>query len=236
MDRHKCPAHPGRKATARSAVRASPIGHVAAEAGISRRCLSKWVNRYRSGGEAGLQDRASVLRHQPATVDPGLGRQDRDNSSAAEMVGPPHRRRASGRGPHRLPSPRSADGLCARASTGAVSSTRMEPVSATPPDIRTIGARRGEEGRPHPRHGRMAHARARQHSRQIRQPDVQAWHPHRICVPALGRRRVLSPLPHRGAARRGRVTVVGLINRAELFFAAHGIALFTRVVTDSGAC
>ncbi len=49
-----------------------PIAHVAAEAGISRQCLSKWVNRYRTGGEAGLLDRACVPHHQPATLDPAL--------------------------------------------------------------------------------------------------------------------------------------------------------------------
>lgn len=32
------------------------------------------------------------------------------------------------------------------------------------------------------------------------------------------------------------VTAVGFINRAKVFFAAHGIARFTRVVTDNGAC
>jgi transposase len=36
-----------------------PIAHVAAEAGISRQCLSKWVRRYRTDGEAGLVDRRS---------------------------------------------------------------------------------------------------------------------------------------------------------------------------------
>lgn len=32
------------------------------------------------------------------------------------------------------------------------------------------------------------------------------------------------------------VTAVGFINRAKAFFAAHGIARFTRVVTDNGSC
>ena len=36
-----------------------PRAHVAAEAGISRQCLSKWHARWRGNGEAGLQDRAS---------------------------------------------------------------------------------------------------------------------------------------------------------------------------------
>jgi hypothetical protein len=37
-----------------------PIAHVAAEMGISRQCSSKWINRHRKYGEAGLLDRPSV--------------------------------------------------------------------------------------------------------------------------------------------------------------------------------
>ncbi len=36
-----------------------PIAHVAAEAGISRRCLGKWYARWRAHGEDGLHDRSS---------------------------------------------------------------------------------------------------------------------------------------------------------------------------------
>ncbi len=45
-----------------------PIAHVAAEMGISRQCASKWINRWRRYGEAGLQDRPSVPHHQPTAV------------------------------------------------------------------------------------------------------------------------------------------------------------------------
>lgn len=40
-----------------------PIAHVAAEMGISRACPSKWVNRWRRFGEAGLQDRSHQIRN-----------------------------------------------------------------------------------------------------------------------------------------------------------------------------
>lgn len=39
-----------------------PIAHVAAEAGIARSTLSKWVNRYRAEGEAGLLDRPGLCQ------------------------------------------------------------------------------------------------------------------------------------------------------------------------------
>src|SRR3954470_1433142 len=47
-----------------------PIAHVAAEAGLSRQCLSKWVHRYRRDGEQGLQDRSSAPRGCPGQVRP----------------------------------------------------------------------------------------------------------------------------------------------------------------------
>lgn len=43
-----------------------PIAHVAAEAGISRRCLAKWHARWLVDGEAGLTDRSSAPEHSPA--------------------------------------------------------------------------------------------------------------------------------------------------------------------------
>ncbi|WP_078893357.1 helix-turn-helix domain-containing protein [Streptomyces sp. NRRL F-2580] len=43
-----------------------PIAHVAAEAGISRRCLAKWYARWREQGEDGLFDRSSRPSDSPA--------------------------------------------------------------------------------------------------------------------------------------------------------------------------
>ena len=47
-----------------------PIAHVAAEAGVSRQCLSKWKARYDELGEVGLLDRASVPHTSPTQLDP----------------------------------------------------------------------------------------------------------------------------------------------------------------------
>jgi transposase len=47
---------------------ARPIAHVAAEMGISRQCASKWVNRYRRFGDAGLLDRPSAPLGQPTAT------------------------------------------------------------------------------------------------------------------------------------------------------------------------
>ncbi|WP_434091331.1 helix-turn-helix domain-containing protein [Streptomyces bluensis] len=38
------------------------MAHVAAERGISRACASKWVNRWRRHGDAGLEEQSSTPR------------------------------------------------------------------------------------------------------------------------------------------------------------------------------
>lgn len=52
--------------------------HVAAEAGVSRQCLSKWVNCYRTSGEAGLLDRDSIPARRPTAINPNLVAQIED--------------------------------------------------------------------------------------------------------------------------------------------------------------
>ena len=42
-----------------------PIAHVAAEAGIARATLSKWLARYHQGGTQALEDRSSAPAHRP---------------------------------------------------------------------------------------------------------------------------------------------------------------------------
>jgi transposase InsO family protein len=51
-----------------------PIAHVAAEAGISRQCLSKWHGRFLAEGEAGLVDRSSRPLGSPTRTSPQLTR------------------------------------------------------------------------------------------------------------------------------------------------------------------
>jgi transposase InsO family protein len=49
-----------------------PKAHVAAEAGVSRQCLSKWHRRWVLEGDAGLRDRASRPGRSPARVAPEI--------------------------------------------------------------------------------------------------------------------------------------------------------------------
>ena len=47
-----------------------PIGHVAASFEVSRRTVSKWLRRWRTQGEAGLQDRSSRPLRSPHRLTP----------------------------------------------------------------------------------------------------------------------------------------------------------------------
>ncbi|OAH12105.1 hypothetical protein STSP_45660 [Streptomyces jeddahensis] len=49
-----------------------PIAHVAAEAGVSRACLSRWKIRYDQYGEAGPMDRSSVPHSSPTQTPPDV--------------------------------------------------------------------------------------------------------------------------------------------------------------------
>lgn len=75
--------------------RSRPIAHVAAEMGISRRCASKWFNRHRQYGDAGLLDRPSVPHHQP-TATPAQVATRIEAMPGAEVVSAADQHRASG--------------------------------------------------------------------------------------------------------------------------------------------
>lgn len=72
--------------------RSRPISHVAAEAGVSRACPSKWKNRYDQYGEAGLRDRSGSPRF--TGPDPARRRRtDRATAAGQQVVRPQGRAR-----------------------------------------------------------------------------------------------------------------------------------------------
>jgi transposase InsO family protein len=77
----------GRRRLCERVDRGRPIAHVAAEAGISRQCLSKWHHRWRDGGEAGLVEHSSrpdrSPRRTPVEVEARIEKIRRDR-----MLGP----------------------------------------------------------------------------------------------------------------------------------------------------
>jgi transposase InsO family protein len=52
-----------------------PVAHAAKAMGISRQCAHRWVNRYRSFGEAGLADRSSRPQRSPSRTPAGVEQQ-----------------------------------------------------------------------------------------------------------------------------------------------------------------
>lgn len=87
------------------------------------------------------------------------------------------------------------------------SQRRNQPPAA--PDHRTStrahGPRRREEGRPHPRRGRLALARTRRRADQGRRASQEANRTRRLRLSPLRRRRVQPPCVHRSyAGREGR--------------------------------
>lgn len=71
--------------------RSRPIAHVAAEAGVSRTCLSKWKNRYDTHGERGLLDRSSVRHCSLDQIPPEIV--DRIEQLWRDNCGPPQESR-----------------------------------------------------------------------------------------------------------------------------------------------
>ncbi|ALG06401.1 IS481 family transposase [Kibdelosporangium phytohabitans] len=220
--------------------RTRPIAHVAAEMGISRQCASKWVNRYRQHGEAGLLDRPSVPHHQP-TATPG------------EVIARiEHLRRHGKHSARRIALELATDGTSISARTvsrhlahlGLHHRKFLDPSGDSNRAPRTIIARWP---------GHMVHLDVKKVG-QI--PDGGGWRVH-------GRDSEQAKQARRGRGRGGRArytylhsavdgfsrlaytealpdekarTAIGFTHRARAFFAAHGITHIDRIVTDNGAC
>ncbi|MFE9446499.1 helix-turn-helix domain-containing protein, partial [Streptomyces sp. NPDC006602] len=92
-----------------------PIAHVAAEAGISRRCLAKWYARWRAHGEDGLLDHSSRPVTSPA-------RTAQDVADLVEAL-----RRQTKHGPARL----------------AADLKRLHSITVAPATVHRILVRRG---------------------------------------------------------------------------------------------
>ena len=217
-----------------------PIAHVAAEMGISRACASKWVNRWRREGEAGLHDRSSAPHRQPiATPVEVVERIEswrRERKWSARRIAHELLRRD-------VPiSVRTVSRILER--LGLNRRRFLDPdgqVNRTP-------------GRIHARWpGHMVHVDIKKFGRI---PDGGGWRAHgRGSTQALAGDRAKA-----AGARRGYVylhsavdgfsrlayteclpdekgsTAAGFWQRACQFFAAHGITRIHRVVTDNGSC
>jgi transposase InsO family protein len=206
--------------------------HVAAEMGVSRRCVSHWINRFLAEGEDGLHDRSSRPRTSPtrtsaAVEDQVLALRERERRGqdwigpelgvAARTVSRILRR-------HRVPYLRELDpltGAVIRASkTTAVRYERDRPGELVHMDVKKIG--RIPEGGGWRAHGRATASASRDHTARVGFDHVHSL------VDDHSRLAYSEVLPDEKGP-----TCAAFLARAAAYFAAHGIPRIERVMTDN---
>ncbi|MFD7815240.1 IS481 family transposase [Streptomyces sp. NPDC059785] len=220
--------------------RTRPIAHVAAEAGVSRACLSKWKNRYDTHGEAGLRDRPSVPQSSPTQTPPDVVERieqlRRDNKWSARRItlelasqGVRISERTVGRWLARL-------GINQRRFLDPDGSTNRRPSTRIVArylghmvhlDVKKVGRIPDGGGwRAHGRGSEQARAAQRAKSGGAKGGYVYLH----SAIDGFSRSAYTEPLSDEKAT-----TTVAFLSRARAFFAAHGIHRVVRVVTDNGA-
>ena len=217
-----------------------PIAHVAAEMGVSRQCASKWVNRYRRFGEAGLADRPSAPRRQPtaipAEVVVRIERLRRHRKWSARRIalelaaqGTVVSVRTVGRHLAHL-------GLNRRRfldPTGQNNRVPRRIVARWPGhmvhlDVKKVGVI--PDGGGWRIHGKGSD-QAKQAERAKNAGARKGYTYLHSAVDGFSRLAYTEALPDEKAR-----TAIGFTHRARAFFAAHGIDHIHRVVTDNGSC
>lgn len=220
--------------------RTRPIAHVAAEAGISRQCLSKWKSRYDQLGEIGLLNRSSAPHASPTQIPADVVERiealRRDKKWSARLIavelntqGVQVSVTTVGRWLARL-------GINHRRDldpSGASNRTRNTIVARYPGhmihlDVKKVG--RIPDGG-----GWRAHGRGSDADRTVRRAKAAGARAGYVylhsAIDGFSRLAYTEALPDEKAA-----TAIAFFARARAFFAAHGIVRITRVVTDNGAC
>ena len=220
--------------------RTRPIAHVAAEIGISRATASKWVNRYKQFGDLGLIDQSSTPLRQVTATDGAvvarIERMRRDHKwSAARiefeltLVGIAVSRRTISRILLQL-------GLSRRRflDPNGELNRELQPILAERPghmvhvDVKKVGRIPDGGGwRMHGCDSSEARAVERAKKRSTRRGYVYL-HSAIDGYTRLAYTEVLGDEKGTTAAR--------FLERATAWFAAHGINIIERIVTDNGAC
>lgn len=217
-----------------------PIAHVAAEMGISRACASKWVNRWRRHGDAGLHDRPSTPHRSPhatpAWVIKHIETWRREHKWSAQRItdeladlGVRINRRTVTRHLSRL-------GLGRRRfiDPGGDNNRKPGKITARWPghmvhlDVKKVGRIPDGGGwRIHGRGSDQAKAADRAKSAGARRGYTYLH----SAIDGFSRLSYTEPLLDEKGA-----TAAAFLTRAKVWFAAHGITHIHRVVTDNGAC
>jgi transposase InsO family protein len=209
-----------------------PIAHVAKEVGVSRQCATRWVNRFRAEGEAGLQDRSSRPNRTPSRTSP-----EREQAVLDARAG-------LRQGPQRIAA---ATGVPARTVSRILARHHVPPLAWLDPItghlIRATRstAQRYERERP----GELVHVDVKKLGRI---PDGGGWRTNTAWNAAnhkTGHKKVGFDYVHSAVDDHSRFayseihpderaeTCAGFLTRAAAAFAAAGISRIERIITDN---
>jgi transposase InsO family protein len=216
-----------------------PIAHVAAEAGVARQTVTKWVRRFEEHGEAGLVDVSSAPRSQPTrtaqvVVDriEDLRRAHKWTARQIHLELIREGQRISpvtvGRWLRRLGISRRRDIDPSGASNRVIKAiVARYPGHMIHLDVKKVGRIPDGGGwRVHGRGSDQAKAAERAKTKGARAGYVYLH----SAIDGFSRLAYTEALPNETAA-----TTIGFWARARAFFTAHGITRITRVVTDNGS-
>ena len=209
-----------------------PKSHIAKAMGISRKCVSHWIARYETEGEAGLHDRSSRPHTSPARTSGEVEHRvlalRASQRRGQDWIGPELglAPRTVGRilRRHQVPYLRELDqltGAVIRASkTTAVRYEREHPGELVHMDVKKLG--RIPDGGGWRAHGRGAASITRDRSTRVGFDYVHSMVDDHS---RLAYSEIL--LDEKG------VTCAGFLARAAAYFAGHGITRIERVMTDN---
>lgn len=214
-----------------------PIAHVAAEAGIARSTLTKWVSRYRTDGSEALEDRSSSPAMRPSRLSIEaielIDRWRRDHKWSARRItaelavhGYHCCVRTVSRWLKRL-------GIARRRDLDPSGESNRQPgkITARFPghmvhlDVKKVGTiPTGGGWWAHGRGSKKALASKRAHKQRVGHTYLHS------AVDGFSRLAYTEALDDETAK-----TTIGFFARARAYFAAHGITRLVRVVTDNGS-
>jgi transposase InsO family protein len=209
-----------------------PKAHIAAAMGISRKCVTTWLDRFAAEGETGLRDRSSRPHSMPRRTSDRLERQILDLREAKRRgpdwlgaeLGVPARTVSRVLARHQVPRLAALDpitGEVIKASkTTAVRYERARPGELVHMDVKKLG--RIPDGG-----GWRAHGRGAGSIRRDRTTTVGFDYVHSV-VDDHSRLAYSEILPDEKGP-----TCAGFLTRAAAYFAAHGITRIERVMTDN---
>ncbi|XVV39491.1 IS481 family transposase [Streptomyces sp. CA-100214] len=225
----------GRRILVERVLSGRPVAHVAAEMGISRPTAHKWIRRWRADGGAGLHDRSSKPRTTPHRTPPAVEAQvcrlRTERKLGPARIGPVLGLPAST--VHRILTRHGLNRLAwLDRPTGTIVRRyeRARPGELVHVDIKKLG--NIPDGGGWRTVGRAAGDRNRQSTTTER----------KSCTPVIGYSYIHSAIDDHSRLAYSEVltderkeTAAGFWQRANAFFAAHGITV-ERVLTDNGSC